>query len=410
MGLASSCIPHINGDEFFDEEGESNIFDTYDIGELLGSGTFGQVRVCRQIGGASKRAVKIVDTQSEVFKQASGHISVHQEAEILEDLHHPHIVELVDTFDAGRWYFIVLECIVGGDLFAAIANPKVAVTERTVAGVMQQVFDALEYLHRSGIVHRDVKAENLLLTSNPQQTHQWHVKLIDFGLAMSQELRPPALVRFFSDALGQGGAEEVICGTAYYCAPEVWVGDYGPKLDVWAAAVVLYIALHGALPYWDRDPNMIETLIVDPNISPSFRPTPNTEQPDYMPSQIARNFLEAALTKEASQRPNAGMALADPFFYPPAGGGNAPQHLSTLNKSVSHLGIGHRSQQHQASRSQSLQEGDHLPAPGDPFQAIPFPVRRKAGRITTRAPIPASVEASRTAALDAMRQKRSTIE
>mmetsp|Transcript_17741 Transcript_17741/g.41282 ORF Transcript_17741/g.41282 Transcript_17741/m.41282 type:complete len:416 (+) Transcript_17741:70-1317(+) len=413
MGVASSCMPHLNGDDY-EEAGESaGIFDVYDIGELLGSGTFGQVRVCRHVTGSSKRAVKIIDTQSDVLKQASGYLSPQQEAEILQELHHPHIVEMLDYYEDSRWIFIVLECIMGGDLFAAIANPKVQVTERTIANVGSQVFNALDYLHKSAIVHRDVKAENLLLLTNPQQTNHWHVKLIDFGLAMNQEPRAPALIRYFSDALaGHKKGEELICGTAYYCAPEVWYGDYDPKLDVWAAAVVLYIALHGSFPFWDRDPDKIEMLVVDPNIAPSFRPACGMECPGYMPSLLARNFLQVALTKDPAARPSASTAMADAFFRPPVAKGSPqpPPRRNAPGKSMSLQGIGPKAQQQRNSRSQSLQESaDGLPSPGEPEQAIPMPIRKKAGRLTARAPIPPAMEASRTAALESLRVRHAAV-
>ncbi|CAK0839740.1 unnamed protein product [Prorocentrum cordatum] len=102
--------------------------------------------------------------------------------------------------------------------------------------------------------------------------------------------------------------EDLVCGTAYYCAPEVWVNDYGPKVDVWAAGVVLYLALLGTFPFYDRDPNMVEVMICNMDLEPSYV-SPCMKGLGYRISGLARECLEALLVKDpgttrtASPRP-----------------------------------------------------------------------------------------------------------
>merc|ERR1719350_438796 len=116
---SQSCTTSISWQRCFSRE--ASVFDYYEIGELLGSGTFGQVRACWPAGDSSQEflAVKIVDTKSEVFRQARGLITAWQEANVLKALKHPNIVELRDVFEKENMLFIVLERIAGGELFEA---------------------------------------------------------------------------------------------------------------------------------------------------------------------------------------------------------------------------------------------------------------------------------------------------
>lgn len=290
-----------------DSEG-TNVFDVYEFGGLLGTGSFGQVRVCWPKGEPDKAmyAMKIIDMKGEALRQAASVVSAHQEASILKSLpQHPHIVEFADVFETPRWLYLIMERVAGGELFNALADPRIIVNESCIATVGNQILQALRHLHERRIVHRDVKAENILLASHPVKSGTWHIKLIDFGLAMRFESQP-----CFFKMCQEAPLEEIICGTAYYCAPEVWSNDYGPKVDVWAAGVLLYMALLGVFPFSHKDPCALEAMICNPERKPSFQPACAKECPDYRVSPPAHNCLAKLLTKNKDTRPCAAAALA----------------------------------------------------------------------------------------------------
>jgi len=309
---------------------ELDFSDAYETGALLGVGTFGQVRVCwpskaAETGallgvtsrapseGTSQRlAVKIVDAHGEAFQDSAQLLCARGEASILRSLTHPNIVELVDAFGHGRWLFLVTECIEGGELFRSISNPKLAVTEGCIAVVGRQLLLALQHLEERQVVHRDVKAENIILASDPAKGDgSWCAKLIDFGLAMRME-QPTAF--FGTCSVHEVRPEDLLCGTGYYCAPEVWAGDYGPHTDIWAAGVVLYLALLGTFPFCSRDPEGLEAKICSPCSEPSFQPAGQKECKGYQVSESARACLTALLTRDVDERPAAEQALELPWL------------------------------------------------------------------------------------------------
>jgi len=278
-----------------------------------------------------------------------------------------------------------MECVDGGELFQALADPRVAVTEGCVSQVGRQLLQALRHLHERSIVHRDVKAENILLLESPAETGKWHIKLIDFGLAMRIE-QPACIFRMCREQ--EMPIEELICGTAYYCAPEVWVNDYGPKVDVWAAGVVLYLAVYGNFPFYDSDTSALEALICSLDKEPSFNPACARESPGYQVSPPASECLASLLTKDAEQRPSAGEALVQPWLLP---AGRYPGRSSIQDAGSPSSAMG------------SAGAAEFEASSG--AQLIPAAVRAKAGRAAARPPVESSKEHSRTAALEALKAR-----
>ncbi|VDN27223.1 unnamed protein product [Gongylonema pulchrum] len=131
--------------------------------------------------------------------------------------------------------YIVMEYVAGGELFSRIVSPAnkgCGLGESITKFYAWQLFGALEYLHKNGIVHRDIKAENVLLLENEDYTV---VKLTDFGLSK----------------ITNGQSMRTFCGTKCYMAPEQWKAEaYSCKVDIWALGAVIFICMCGRLVFY----------------------------------------------------------------------------------------------------------------------------------------------------------------
>mmetsp|Transcript_28752 Transcript_28752/g.89429 ORF Transcript_28752/g.89429 Transcript_28752/m.89429 type:complete len:382 (+) Transcript_28752:106-1251(+) len=319
-------------DEWLDDQSQSaaDVFEKYEVGDLLGSGGFGEVRVCTLRSGVAepslsvddKYAVKIIDLHSKKVQECESVLTAVEEADILSTLRHPHIIQVLDVFDGERFLYVVMELMRGGELFVAISAPSIDIRERDVVKIAAQLLEALQYLHQRCIVHRDVKAENLLLTEPPGRNGLCgSIKLIDFGLAVRLEGDCCQLLENDSRQLN------LVCGTPQYCAPEMWSAGhpdalpewldmygalYGPKVDIWSAGVVLYLALFGNYPFDGSDEQKVMAKSCNPVEAPSFKPSRRNAGHRVTANSMA--FLQRLLSKDQDQRPSARRALLDPWL------------------------------------------------------------------------------------------------
>jgi len=214
----------------------------YDIRDILGAGTVGEVRRAIHRRTGEERAVKVISLVGRnrgvrLTDEASA--TLEAEASILQALDHPYIVKLHDVFVApGVAIYLVMELLHGGDLFDRIVE-KGKYTELESRKVMRRLLSAVYYLHEEqNVVHRDLKPENILVVNRQSDID---IKLTDFGLAKSMT----------EDGL------KTFCGTPQYFAPEVLrrqntvagQGRYGKQADMWSIGVILYILLSGAPPF-----------------------------------------------------------------------------------------------------------------------------------------------------------------
>ncbi|XP_034556480.1 serine/threonine-protein kinase SIK3 homolog isoform X2 [Notolabrus celidotus] len=198
----------------------------YEIERTIGKGNFAVVKLATHIITKAKVAIKIVDkTQldDENLKK------IFREVQIMKLLKHPHIIRLFQVMETERMIYLVTEYASGGEIFDhLVAHGRMA--EKDARKKFKQIVAAVHFCHCRNIVHRDLKAENLLLD------HNLNIKIADFG---------------FSNLFSRGQLLKTWCGSPPYAAPELFEGkEYdGPKVDIWSLGVVLYVLVCGALPF-----------------------------------------------------------------------------------------------------------------------------------------------------------------
>ncbi|XP_030578790.1 LOW QUALITY PROTEIN: hormonally up-regulated neu tumor-associated kinase homolog A-like, partial [Archocentrus centrarchus] len=202
----------------------------YLIGRKLGEGSFAKVREGLHAPTGEKVAVKVIDKRK-AKKDSYVTKNLRREGDIQQMIRHPNITQLLDILETENSYYLVMELCPGGNLMNRIYDKK-HMDERETQKYIRQLVLAVEHLHRAGVVHRDLKIENLLLDE------QDNIKLIDFGLSNCAGI------------LGYSDPFSTQCGSPAYAAPELLSRKkYGPKVDVWSIGVNMYAMLTGTLPF-----------------------------------------------------------------------------------------------------------------------------------------------------------------
>ena len=208
-----------------------DIYGDYDIlPTILGTGSYGCVRECLHRCTGEVYAVKSI-VKANVHRR--DHIQ--REIRLLRAADHPGLLKMVDCYEDEVYVHIVTERCTGGELFDAIVDSTSdagCLPERRAAGMVKSLLEAVQHLHSRDIVHRDIKAENILFESAKEGAP---IKLIDFGLARTHGVRDAAMA--------------TPVGTAYYMSPDVLRGNYDRSCDVWAVGVLAYILLSGYPPF-----------------------------------------------------------------------------------------------------------------------------------------------------------------
>uniref|UniRef100_A0A8D3EC59 5'-AMP-activated protein kinase catalytic subunit alpha-1 n=1 Tax=Scophthalmus maximus TaxID=52904 RepID=A0A8D3EC59_SCOMX len=201
----------------------------YILGDTLGVGTFGKVKVGQHELTKHQVAVKILNRQKIRSLDVVG--KIRREIQNLKLFRHPHIIKLYQVISTPTDIFMVMEYVSGGELFDYICkNGKL--DEKESRRLFQQIISAVDYCHRHMVVHRDLKPENVLLDAH------MNAKIADFGL---------------SNMMSDGEFLRTSCGSPNYAAPEVISGRLyaGPEVDIWSSGVILYALLCGTLPFDD---------------------------------------------------------------------------------------------------------------------------------------------------------------
>ncbi|KAJ6850253.1 CBL-interacting serine/threonine-protein kinase 12-like [Iris pallida] len=205
----------------------------YEVGKLLGHGTFAKVYHARNILTNAAVAIKVLDKEKILKSGLVAHIK--REISILRRVRHPNIVQLFEVMATKSKIYFVMEFVRGGELFQKVAKGRLK--EDVARKYFQQLMSAVEFCHARGVYHRDLKPENLLLDDSGD------LKVSDFGLSA------------VSDQIRQDGLFHTFCGTPAYVAPEVLArkGYDGAKVDIWSCGVILFVLMAGYLPFHDQN-------------------------------------------------------------------------------------------------------------------------------------------------------------
>ncbi|KAL3633373.1 CBL-interacting protein kinase 2 [Castilleja foliolosa] len=214
----------------------SVLMQKYEMGKMLGQGTFAKVYHARDINNGTSFAIKVIDKEK-ILKVGMTE-QIEREISVMSLVKHPNVVHLHEVLATKSKIYFALEYVGGGELFNKVAKGRLKVDP--ARKYFQQLISAVDFCHSRGVYHRDLKPENLLLDENG------NLKISDFGLSALSESRR------------QDGLLHTTCGTPAYVAPEVISrrGYDGAKADIWSCGVILFVLLSGDLPF--QDSNLME--------------------------------------------------------------------------------------------------------------------------------------------------------
>ncbi|KAL9052441.1 MAG: hypothetical protein Q9162_005410 [Coniocarpon cinnabarinum] len=281
---------------------------------VVGSGTYGKVFKAIHVYTKEKVALKKIRMEGE---RDGFPVTAIREVKLLQSLHSPHVVSLREVMVERNDCYMVFEYL-SHDLTGLLNHPTFALTAPHKKHLARQLFAGLDYLHKRGVLHRDIKAANILISSSGE------LKLADFGLA-----------RFYAKRRQWDYTNRVI--TIWYRSPELLLGEtqYGPEVDIWSAACVLVeiFTRHAVFPgdggeisQLDRIYHVMGTpsLKTWPGLKelpwfellrPSFeKPSSFREKYSDKMSPAAFELLEGMLCYDPHLRPSAAEVLQHPYF------------------------------------------------------------------------------------------------
>nr|XP_025878158.1 3-phosphoinositide-dependent protein kinase 1 isoform X2 [Oryza sativa Japonica Group] len=254
----------------------------FELGKIYGVGSYSKVVRAKKKDTGNVYALKIMDKK---FITKENKISyVKMERIVLDQLDHPGVIRLFFTFQDTYSLYMALESCEGGELFDQIVR-KGRLSEDEARFYAAEIVDILEYLHSLGLIHRDVKPENLLLTSDG------HIKIADFGSVKPTKDTP---IKVLPNSTNERACTFV--GTAAYVPPEV-LNSAPPTFgnDLWALGCTLYQLLSGSSPFKDASEWLIFQRIIARDL----------KIPEYF-SDDARDLIDKLLDVDPSKRPGAG--------------------------------------------------------------------------------------------------------
>ncbi|KFQ32815.1 Serine/threonine-protein kinase PAK 7, partial [Mesitornis unicolor] len=246
----------------------------------IGEGSTGIVCIATEKHTGKQVAVKKMDLRKQQRREL-----LFNEVVIMRDYHHENVVDMYNSYLVGDELWVVMEFLEGGALTDIVTHTRM--NEEQIATVCLSVLRALSYLHNQGVIHRDIKSDSILLTSDGR------IKLSDFGFCAQVSKEVPR--------------RKSLVGTPYWMAPEVISRlPYGTEVDVWSLGIMVIEMIDGEPPYFNEPPLQAMRRIRD-NLPPRVKDM-------HKVSSVLRGFLDSMLVREPSQRATALELLRHPFL------------------------------------------------------------------------------------------------
>ncbi|XP_073821223.1 testis-specific serine/threonine-protein kinase 1 [Musca autumnalis] len=224
------------------------------MGKVIGTGNYAKVKIGYSEEYGKRVAIKIISKVKAPPEYTQKFLP--REIEAVKGLHHDNLITFYQSIETSHRVYLIMQLAENGTLLDYVRDKKF-LEESQSRNLFKQLISAVEYIHSKGVVHRDIKCENLLLDEN------FNLKLIDFGFARKDTKTSDEQVIL----------SKTFCGSYAYASPEILKGvPYDPFLsDLWACGVVCYAMVFGRLPY---DGSNVNVLLKRINASLVFPKTP----------------------------------------------------------------------------------------------------------------------------------------
>ncbi|XP_072381078.1 serine/threonine-protein kinase 33-like isoform X2 [Diabrotica undecimpunctata] len=285
-GLKERYVKHIKLEDL------KKLFQVFEFKDQIGHGSFGVVVKAIEKSTSKQYAIKIINK----YNVSANLQEIHEEIKILKFVSHPNIIFLDRVYETSKKIYLVFE-LCGETLFNKFKNSS-QFPEKITKKLSKQIIDAVIYLHKHDIVHRDIKMENILFATNPEDPNdEYFIKLSDFGLSVIK--------------VGSGikGMMTDRVGTILYMSPEILLDHtYSELCDEWSIGVIIYTLIFGRYPFHatNKEDLMIKICETEPEYPIK---TAGSDCIDLLKSSLKKDPVERITALEMSKHPWFGSTV-----------------------------------------------------------------------------------------------------